>query len=88
MDIDQLNSLIRLAKSGAQAALTDDRIKAHICRDRLHGWWECALSIGDHELACAAYRGGEWVDAANHWAISSPMQITESGRNLMWGEAS
>lgn len=85
MNSDQLHSLTVLAHQGYRAALDLDSSLALVVQTRLGGWWECALSVGDLDLACAAYRAAEWVRAASAFFVfRQPCPVTVNGAELMW----
>ena len=88
MKAHQLEALIRHAERGQKYAseLKTDHMK--IVQDMLMGWHECALSLGDNDLAHCAYRAHEWIDAAFQARLRSKFVITEIGRKLMWGDES
>lgn len=85
MNSDQLHSLTVLAHQGYRAAISSNHDLAMFYQCRLDGWWECALSVGDLDLACAAYRASEWVRAASAFFVfRQPVPVTVNGAELMW----
>ncbi|HBP92964.1 MAG TPA: hypothetical protein DIU19_10970 [Alcanivorax sp.] len=89
MNSDQLHSLAVLAHQGYRAAISSNHDLAMFYQCRLDGWWECALSAGDMDLACAAYRAESWVRAASAFFVfRQPCPVTVNGAGLMWREQS
>ena len=84
MNSDQLHSLTVLAHQGYRAAISSNHDLAMFYQCRLDGWWECALSAGDMDLACAAYRAESWVRAARSLVDGQPYAVTVNGASLMW----
>ena len=64
MNSEQFRFVLERAKHGVAAASEGDEPMRRMWSDMLHGWWACAMSFDDFDLADTAYRGAALIKAA------------------------
>lgn len=87
MNSDQYNTLVRLARQGADyaRAMNGAMVSEYIAA--LHGWWACAAYAWDWDTARTAQRAIKWVTCASDFHCGYAHPITKACASLMWGEA-
>lgn len=85
MNNAQLKHITHIAQFALNKCADGHQEQAIMFMDRLHGWWDCAMSCGDFDLAQAAYRGATAIEVATS---SISLVISDNKRRLMWGDES